>query len=323
MRVKFVLIIFVFLTVAAVFPSFAAAAETDKYMISVSLPGTEIEAKKGFAADPGAYVKGLYDFAMGAVGLLALGMIVYGAIEYIINAGNVSRQSEAKDRITQAIYGLVLLLGAVLILRTIRPEITSLELYGPKQKFPEGKKFTWAPAKLTISEGTLEDLKQEVASSTEKFEAAKQALTSDPTNEEKALKLAEAEKEMLLAQYAQYEAEKTKAESSIKVWEAQKKSLKTGSETLDVLAKINSEDEFVVTRQFIPLGGSLTIYQCAKTDSYLCWKEDYKTSYGRAKQYTVASQQLEKAKKARDTAETKLDTIKKSLEQLGVKIEEK
>jgi hypothetical protein len=107
---------------------YSAAAQEKGYRISVSIPGIkELKAKQKIA-DPGAYVKGLYNFAIGIAGILAVGMIVFGAIERILYAGNPSRQAEGRDRIIQAIYGLLLLLAAVLILNTIRPQITVLSL---------------------------------------------------------------------------------------------------------------------------------------------------------------------------------------------------
>ena len=60
------------------------------------------------------------------VGLFAFGGIVYGALKYILSAGNVGSQQDAKDQITQAVLGLVLLLGAFIILYTINPSLTLL-----------------------------------------------------------------------------------------------------------------------------------------------------------------------------------------------------
>ena len=74
------------------------------------------------------YISTIFEFGLGIAGLLALGLIIFGAIQYTTSAGNVARQQDAKDRITSAIYGLVLLLGAFLILNVINPKLTQLEL---------------------------------------------------------------------------------------------------------------------------------------------------------------------------------------------------
>ncbi|PIT92720.1 MAG: hypothetical protein COU08_00970 [Candidatus Harrisonbacteria bacterium CG10_big_fil_rev_8_21_14_0_10_42_17] len=83
----------------------------------------------------GPYVIDLYKFSIGAGAILAMTMIVVGAVQYIISAGNPGSQSDARDRITSAIYGLALLLGAFVILFTINPAIVglgALDLYFPE-----------------------------------------------------------------------------------------------------------------------------------------------------------------------------------------------
>lgn len=72
------------------------------------------------------YVADLYKFALGLGALLALTMIVVGAIRYTLSAGNFANQGDAKDQITSAIFGFVLLLAAFLILYTLNPRLVSL-----------------------------------------------------------------------------------------------------------------------------------------------------------------------------------------------------
>lgn len=73
-----------------------------------------------------------YNYALAAVGVAALGAIIFGGVKYTVSAGNPSGQSDAISWITGAVWGLVLLLGANLLLRTINPELTSLKLGGLK-----------------------------------------------------------------------------------------------------------------------------------------------------------------------------------------------
>lgn len=82
----------------------------------------------GAAIAPSVVVNNFYQIALMASGLLAFGVIVFAALRYTLAAGNPSIQSDAKDQITQAILGLLLLLGAYLILNTINPNLTKLEL---------------------------------------------------------------------------------------------------------------------------------------------------------------------------------------------------
>ncbi|MDP2650826.1 MAG: hypothetical protein Q8P04_01900, partial [bacterium] len=52
--------------------------------------------------------------------------IVFGGILYTVSAGNASKQDDAKQWITGALIGLLLLFGSYLILNTINPELTKL-----------------------------------------------------------------------------------------------------------------------------------------------------------------------------------------------------
>jgi hypothetical protein len=79
-----------------------------------------------------SYIFGFYDFALIIAGILAMGAIIYGAILYAISSGNTSRQSDAKEWITQALLGLLLLLAANLLLGTINPKIISPSINIPK-----------------------------------------------------------------------------------------------------------------------------------------------------------------------------------------------
>lgn len=72
------------------------------------------------------YAANLWSFGIAIGGILALASIVYGAIEWTVSAGNESKIGDAKDRITQAVIGLVLLFSAYTVLGFINPELTNL-----------------------------------------------------------------------------------------------------------------------------------------------------------------------------------------------------
>ncbi len=97
-------------------------AEAARIDIRKIIPGTYSNTT------PAGIVANLYNFGLSIAGVLAFGAIVYGAIKYTVSAGNPSQQSEAKEWITQALWGLLLLAGAYLILNTINPRITKLRV---------------------------------------------------------------------------------------------------------------------------------------------------------------------------------------------------
>ena len=72
-------------------------------------------------------IRDIYLFALAIGGILAFGAIVYGAIKWNISQGNPSAIGDAKQYITDALLGLLLLAGATLILQTINPEIVKLD----------------------------------------------------------------------------------------------------------------------------------------------------------------------------------------------------
>lgn len=75
----------------------------------------------------GDFVSQLYTYALGISGTLAIIMIIYGGIKYLTSAGNESALGEAKDIITNSIWGILLLAGAYLVLNTINPQLVLLK----------------------------------------------------------------------------------------------------------------------------------------------------------------------------------------------------
>ena len=73
------------------------------------------------------YINNLYMVAVGLAGLAAVIMIVIGAVYFTTSGGNPSKQKEGKEYITSAILGLLLLLGAFILLNTINPQLVKLE----------------------------------------------------------------------------------------------------------------------------------------------------------------------------------------------------
>jgi len=76
---------------------------------------------------PAEFINKLYIYALGISGTLAVMMIVYGGVKYAINPGNTSAQGDATDIIKNAVFGVVLLAGAYLILETINPSLVILK----------------------------------------------------------------------------------------------------------------------------------------------------------------------------------------------------
>lgn len=76
--------------------------------------------------NPATYISAVYRWGVGLAALLALAVLMFGAVEYTASAGNVGSRESAVRRIRGAILGLVLLLAASVILRTINSDFGNL-----------------------------------------------------------------------------------------------------------------------------------------------------------------------------------------------------
>ncbi|HTM69003.1 MAG TPA: D-alanyl-D-alanine carboxypeptidase family protein [Candidatus Binatia bacterium] len=75
----------------------------------------------------GQYVSGVYSYAVAIAGVLAGVMFVIGGFQYLTAGGDASRVSKAKERIRDAVVGLLLAFGAYTILTTLNPSLVSFE----------------------------------------------------------------------------------------------------------------------------------------------------------------------------------------------------
>ena len=103
-----------------------AALPVSAVFISPAIPGMTGQVTS--STSPVGFVQSFYQFALMIGGVLAFGVIVYGGVLYAASAGNPGQQSEGKEWIKSAIFGLLLLVAAALILYTINPNLVNLSL---------------------------------------------------------------------------------------------------------------------------------------------------------------------------------------------------
>jgi 4-amino-4-deoxy-L-arabinose transferase-like glycosyltransferase len=140
--------------------------------------------------DIAGYIRSFYLTALGLAGLLAMANIVIGALLYTLSAGSIAKREDAKDRITQAIVGLILLFGAFIVLRTINPELVSLK----QPTLSEFAKVTYDPyahlknqvekhrEQWYQQQTELTKLHQEQLQKLEEAKKKKEAWDKDPNN---------------------------------------------------------------------------------------------------------------------------------------------
>lgn len=72
------------------------------------------------------YIAGVYRYAVSIAGLIAGVMFVMGGFQYLTAGGDSSRVSQGRERITNAVIGLLMVFGAYVMLLTINPDLVSL-----------------------------------------------------------------------------------------------------------------------------------------------------------------------------------------------------
>ncbi len=158
-----------------------SAQQSGGYKLIIPIPTPE--GLKTTISSPAEFVRTVFQFGMGAAGLVAMAMIIFGAIQYTISAGNPSLQKDAKDRILNAIYGLALLFGSYIILRTIDPQLTKLKL--PEIK-PLAKKVLELEERLSLNE-IIGKRRQEEEQQRKEYEEKLRSLLSEKQEAEQKL----------------------------------------------------------------------------------------------------------------------------------------
>ena len=125
-------------------PVFSAHAQTTpcqssntNYCLLAPLPGlpgngNSVDTTVGIES----YINTLIKILIGLMSVLAVIMIVVGGIQYMVSSSGGEKQG-GKDRITNALMGLVLALSAYLILNTINPHLVNLHVGVPNASLVE------------------------------------------------------------------------------------------------------------------------------------------------------------------------------------------
>jgi hypothetical protein len=117
---------FFFLMLVVVLFLTSARTVSADYQLLQSLPGLNNVnmSSGGFQT----YIERLVKISLSVTGILAVIMIIIAGIEYIWAGGSQQKIDSAKNRIWQAIWGLLIALSAYLILYTINPDLVSFNL---------------------------------------------------------------------------------------------------------------------------------------------------------------------------------------------------
>jgi len=122
-------------------PIMALGADDITFTPQVTIPGTSDFAnqKEIIVSDSliGDYISAFFNFAVPGTAILAVVMMMYGGVIWLTSGGSTERISQAKQYISGAISGMVLLLASYLILNTVSPDLVSLQFPTIKNALPE------------------------------------------------------------------------------------------------------------------------------------------------------------------------------------------
>ncbi len=132
--------------------SAATTGDTRNYTVLAPLPGTyDVNNGKTTLA---TYLPGVFKFGIGIAALLAFVMITAGGIQYMTSDA-LSGKEQGRERITNAIYGLLLAIGAYTILYTINPKMLEFDLNIVKPAEIAATDVTTVPTPPTTESGAI------------------------------------------------------------------------------------------------------------------------------------------------------------------------
>lgn len=76
----------------------------------------------------GEYIKQIYKYAIGVVGIVAVVVMMIGGVLWMTAGGNPSQVGSAQQYITGALTGLVLVMFSYVILKTVNPDLVSFRV---------------------------------------------------------------------------------------------------------------------------------------------------------------------------------------------------
>lgn len=104
------------------------------YSPEVGIPDSEFEEGKNVNIEGtdaiGRYVKAIYNYGIGVVGILAAVVLMVGGVVWLTAGGNVNKVESAKQWIGGALTGLVLALTSYMLLYQINPDLVNFRTAG-------------------------------------------------------------------------------------------------------------------------------------------------------------------------------------------------
>lgn len=150
-------LLFSALLLLIIFSHFTTVVRADNYTLLAPLPciGEENKCDQSLKeTNLPLYLPGIFKFGIGIAVVMAFVMITFGGIQFMTSDA-IMTKSEGRKKIENAIWGLLLVIGAWLILNTINPNILTFKLELIKPDVPEDTIIGVDKVKTKIDNGLI------------------------------------------------------------------------------------------------------------------------------------------------------------------------
>src|SRR6056297_1256486 len=126
--IKILLTVFLFTVGISLIPLPSQAGNL-QYNTEVGIPGArDTVTFTGDTSAIGNYIKAIYSYGIGIVGILAAVVLMVGGVIWLTAGGNVNKVETAKQTIGGALTGLVLALTSYMLLYQINPDLVQFRI---------------------------------------------------------------------------------------------------------------------------------------------------------------------------------------------------
>jgi hypothetical protein len=96
--------------------SVSSLAASAVRVAAVDIAKTDVDPGKGFATDFGRLINGVLSFVMVIAALMVFLYLIWGGIEWITSGGDKGKTETARNKITSAVIGLIVVAASYAIL---------------------------------------------------------------------------------------------------------------------------------------------------------------------------------------------------------------
>jgi hypothetical protein len=104
---------------SALSPLSAVAIQPKSILTSDGSTPGDFAAPAGFADNMGSFINGVLSFVMVIAALLVLFYLIWGGIEWITSGGDKGKTESARNKITAAVIGIIILAASFAILQLV------------------------------------------------------------------------------------------------------------------------------------------------------------------------------------------------------------